>query len=87
MYIISCMEKISALTYLNCLMSRLAYLDVELFADRYEKIFSLAALRPHLKALRGASFSSMDADTLSAKTLKGLSESVTRILYPKIHKI
>jgi len=77
------MEKISALTYLNCLMSRLAYLDVEVFADRYEKIFSLAALRPHLKTLRGASFSSMGDDTLSAKTLKGLSESVTRIMYPK----
>ena len=77
------MEKISALTYLNCLMSRLAYLDVELFADRYEKIFSLAALRPHLKALRGASFSSMGDDTLSAKTLKGLSESVNCIMYPK----
>jgi len=77
------MEKISALTYLNCLMSRLAYLDVEVFADRYEKIFSLAALCPHLKTLRGASFSSMDSDTLSAKTLKSMSGSVNRIMNPK----
>jgi hypothetical protein len=77
------MEKIASVTYLNCVISRLVYFDVEKFAGKYERVFAINALQPHLKTLRGAPFSSMTNDTLDAKTQRSLTDSINNIHYPR----
>ena len=75
------MGEIPLITYLSCIMSRLAYFNNDQFLNKYVEIFNISELSGQFKKLKNLNFSKTDIFGLKTDNLLEISKQINKINY------